>query len=247
MKSVIDELLPPILLRALTAIKKYISHKLLLKTSKVRSASSQQQDLDVYWDPNMATMLETWGENNVWNEIKFFMINCKGRVLDIACGTGKAIDVLSKFPFITVHGCDISDFLIEKAVQRGIKAEHLKICDASQTSYPDLFFDYSYSIGSLEHFTEDGIHNFIKENFRTTKKAAYHFIPVSKSGSNEGWIKTFQSYFNNSTEWWLNKFKEVYPTVYVLDSVWCDDISDGRWFICVKENNINVENKMGAA
>ena len=247
MKSLVRELLPPILLRALVAVKKYIFHKLILIKSKLRNASSSQQDLEVYWDPNMATVLETWGQNNVWNEIQFFMINCKGRVLDIACGNGKAIEVLSKFPFITVHGCDISDFLIEKAVQRGINAEHLKICDASQTNYPDLYFEYSYSIGSLEHFTEDGIHNFIKENFRTTKKTAYHFIPVSKSRRNEGWIKTFQSYFNNSTEWWLNKFTTIYPVVYVLDSVWCDDISDGKWFICSKEININAGNKTGVS
>ncbi|KAF0146421.1 MAG: Methyltransferase type 11 (Modular protein) [Nitrospirae bacterium] len=247
MKNLVRELLPPILLRALVTVKKYISHKLILITSKARNISSKQQDLDVYWDPNMAIVLETWGEKNVWNEIQFLMANCRGRVLDIACGTGKAIDVLSKFPFISVHGCDISDFLIEKAVQRGIKVEYLKICDASKTNYPDLYFDYSYSIGSLEHFTEDGIHKFIKENFRTTQKAAYHFIPVSKSGRNEGWIKTFQSYFNNSTDWWLNKFKTIYPVVYVLDSVWHDDISDGRWFICIKEEDIKEENKTGVA
>lgn len=247
MKSVIRELLPPILLRALIAVKKYLFHKLILIKSKLRNASSSQQDLEVYWDPKMATVLETWGQNNVWNEIQFFMINCKGRVLDIACGNGKAIEVLSKFPFITVHGCDISDFLIEKAVQRGIKSEYLAVCDASHTNYPDLFFDYSYSIGSLEHFTEDGIHKFIADNFRTTKKAAYHFIPVSHSNKNEGWIKTFQSYFNNSTEWWLDKFKKVYPSVYVLDSAWRDDISDGRWFICSKEINIDVGNKTGVS
>jgi ubiquinone/menaquinone biosynthesis C-methylase UbiE len=175
------------------------------------------------------------------------MVNCEGRVLDIACGTGKAMEVLSKFPFITVHGCDISDFLIEKAVQRGIKSEYLTVCDASRTNYPDLYFDYSYSIGSLEHFTEDGIHQFIKDNFRTTKKAAFHFIPISKSNKNEGWVKTFQSYFNNSTEWWLNKFKKVYPGVYVLDSLWFDDISDGKWFICAKEGHSAAVNKTGAA
>jgi hypothetical protein len=59
-------------------------------------------------------------------------------------------------------------------------------------------------------------------------------IPVSRSGKDEGWIKTLQSYYNNSVDWWLKKYKSSYQSVFVIDSSWEDDISVGKWFICIK-------------
>jgi len=190
------------------------------------------QNLDIYWDPQFAQVLETWGDGNVWDEIQFLMVNCRGTVLDVACGTGKTIALLSKFPEIVVYGCDISDFLIQKAVDRGIPPGRLKICDATRMDYADGFFDYSYSIGSLEHFTVDGISQVISECYRTTKFISCHQVPVSRSGKNEGWTKTLQSFHNNSVEWWLEKFARSYDKVRVLDSRWQDDISVGKWFVC---------------
>lgn len=188
----------------------------------------------MYWDDDMAKLLETWGEGNVWNEIQFLMVNCEGKVLDIACGTGKTMEIVSKLPQLDVYGCDISDFLISKALERGIKSERLVVCDATKTNYPDNFFEYAYSIGSLEHFTEDGIVSFIKECYRITLKTSFHMIPVSRSGRDEGWMKTYQSFYNNSVTWWLNRYKTAYANVQVLESTWKDDISVGKWFICRK-------------
>jgi len=193
-----------------------------------------EQDLDVYWDPEMAKILETWGEGNVWNEIQFLMVNCKGKALDVACGTGKTMEILSKYPDVEVSGCDISDFLIKKAVERGIPSTRLKVCDASKTDYPDDSFDYAYSIGSLEHFTETGILGLLRECHRIVKGNVFFMVPVSRSGKDEGWLKTLQSFHNNSIQWWMDKYKTAYKTVYVMDSVWQDNISVGKWFICVK-------------
>ena len=53
------------------------------------------QALDVYWDPKMAAILETWGIGNAWNEIQLLLVNASGTVLDIACGTGKVMTILS--------------------------------------------------------------------------------------------------------------------------------------------------------
>ncbi|MFM6843729.1 MAG: class I SAM-dependent methyltransferase, partial [Dolichospermum sp.] len=181
--------------------------------------------------------LETWGEGNVWSEIQFLMANCNGRVLDIACGTGKTIDIISKIPNIEVYGIYISDLLISKALERGISQSYLKIGDATNTGYASNFFKYSYSIGSLEHFTNTGISEFIAESCRVTEIASFHTIPVSRSGKDEGWIKRFQSYHNNSVDWWLQKFYLSYTNVIVLDSIWQDDISIGKWFICYKNNS----------
>jgi ubiquinone/menaquinone biosynthesis C-methylase UbiE len=199
-----------------------------------RRASPSEQDLDVYWDPAMAEVLETWGIGNAWNEIQLLLLNARGRVLDIACGTGKVMSLLSPYRDLEVHGFDISDFLIERAVARGIPRERLRVCDACATTYDDDSFDYGYSIGSLEHFTEDGVHAFLREARRVIRTASFHQIPTSRSGRDHGWITTSQSYHNNSVGWWLERFRATFGTVHVLDSSWNDKISVGKWFACVK-------------
>jgi len=215
-----------------------IKNKMPFAGSKTRSAQPlpdpDKQDLDLYWDPAYAQVLETWGEGNTWNEIQLLLVNCKGNILDIACGTGRTIEILSGINGIETYGCDISDLLIRKAIDRGIDQDRLSVCDATQMEFPDLFFDYAYSIGSLEHFTEDGIVRFIDECHRVTKVNSFHMVPVSRSGKNEGWMKTVQSFYNNSVDWWLDKYRSSYKTVYAFDSKWQDDISLGKWFVCVK-------------
>ncbi|MCX6682260.1 MAG: class I SAM-dependent methyltransferase [Methanoregula sp.] len=206
---------------------------------KCGNSNGENQDLDPYWDEEFADSLENWGEGNVWDEIQFLLVGREGRVLDIACGTGKTIDLLSKYPNLTIYGCDISDFLIKKAISKGIREEFLDICDATHTNYETNFFDFSYSIGSLEHFTSDGISQCINESYRVTKKISFHMVPVSKKEKDEGWTKTIQGFHNNSTDWWFKKFSESYLTVYILNSKWQDNISKGKWFVCIKEG-VNI-------
>ncbi|MCA2694472.1 MULTISPECIES: class I SAM-dependent methyltransferase [unclassified Microcystis] len=240
LKEFYKEMCPPLFLKtfALLRVKlsRILDHYVYPKnqSSGSRIIGDNGQDLEIYWNPDMAEILDTWGEGNAWNELEFLMVNCRGKVLDIACGTGKNIETLSKFPPIEVYGCDISDFLIKKALDRGIPEERLKICDATKTDYHDNSFNYSYSIGSLEHFTENGIVQFVAEAYRITQYSSFHMIPVSRSGKDEGWIKTLQSFHNNSVNWWLNKYKSSYQSVFVIDSSWQDDISVGKWFICIK-------------
>jgi len=231
MKGIVKNLCPPILWNYLSSLKKSLK---LSSTSLSTGLISEHQDLEIYWNDEMAKILDTWGEGNVWNEIQFLMANCQGRVLDIACGTGKTMEIISKLPNIEVYGIDISDLLISKAIERGILNSHLKIGDATSINHSDNFFKYSYSIGSLEHFTNDGISKFISESHRVTEISSFHMLPVSRSSKDEGWMKTLQSFHNNSVDWWLSKFYLSYPQVYVIDSFWSDDISIGKWFICYK-------------
>lgn len=225
MKKMIKELCPPLLWGALVASRKIANKKLI-------SQNVDSQDLGVYWDDDMAAILETWGEGNAWNEIQFLM-NCrKGSVLDIACGTGKVMELLKDNSHIDIKGCDISDMLIEKAIARGLNRDALDVCDATKLPYSNLQFDYSYSIGSLEHFTEDGIGLAIAEMARVTKVGSFHMMPTSRSGKNEGWLKTYQSFYNCHPEWWREKFLKNFRTVKVLRSNWEDQISIGHWFLC---------------
>ncbi len=217
---------PPILLPPVKAIYRVISGRAQV------IIDPHSQDLDVYWTDEMQQVLETWGEGNVWSEIQLAMAGRKGKALDIACGTGKVTSLLQYNKDLEIWGVDISDKFIDKAAQRGLDQSRLFIGDALDLPFEDNFFDYSYSIGSIEHFTEDGIATFLKESDRVTNSTSFHMHPVSKSGENEGWIKTVQSYFNNSVDWWLPKYREAFSSVVVLDSLWEDHRSKGKWFVC---------------
>lgn len=196
--------------------------------------ANKEPDTAIYWDPAMAAILETWGEGNVWDEIQELLATKTGKVLDIACGTGKTMELLKRFTALEIHGCDISDFLLKKATERGIASGRLTACDATKLPYPDASFECSYSIGSLEHFTEQGIRDCAAEAARVTRDFSAHMVPVARSGRDEGWMKTIQSFHNNTVEWWLEKFRASFPVVEVIDSRWNDRISLGKWFICRK-------------
>ena len=202
-KKFLANILPPIIFNFLKLLKKKAQKKVFLEKPK-------NQELDLYYDPKMAQILDTWGERNTWIEIQHLLHNKKAKVLDIACGTGKVIEILKKTNDSEIFGCDISDFLIGKALERGISGSHLKVCDATNLPYSENEFDFCYSIGSLEHFTEEGIANFLKSSKRVTRYSGFHLIPVSKSNIDEGWISNYQSYFNNSEKWWLNICKSIF-------------------------------------
>jgi len=235
MKKVFKEFVPPIFFKIYRKISGLRKRNLSKKKHAVHSTDGTEQDLDVYWDLEMAEMLETWGVDHVWNEIQMLLVGKKGKILDIACGTGTTIEIVSKYKDLEVYGCDISDFLISKAANKGIDKKYLQVCDATNMNmYADDQFDYSYSIGSLEHFTEEGIPKFISEIHRTTKYISYHMMPTSAKNKNEGWINMYQSYFNNSEQWWIEKFRLKFSQVYSINSGWKDDLSIGKWFVCIK-------------
>ncbi len=232
-KKVLKKILPSFLIKILSGINSVKTQK--QNPNQKEILDSSEQDLDLYWNKDYAEVLETWGENSTWNEIQLLLGGCKGKVLDIACGTGITIKKLEKFSQLELYGFDISDLLIEKALSKNIAKERLKVADATKSNYKKDEFDYSFSIGSLEHFTLDGIDDFIRESSRVTLKASFHMIPVSRSNEDEGWMKTIQSFYNNSEGWWLNKFEAHFNEVYPIASKWEDNISIGRWFVCINE------------
>jgi ubiquinone/menaquinone biosynthesis C-methylase UbiE len=188
----------------------------------------------IYWQEEMADVLEVWGQDNAWHELLFLFAGLSGKALDIACGTGKNILDLSNHPNLEIHGCDISDLLIARAAAKGIVQERLFVCNATNIPVDDQSFDYCYSIGSLEHFREGDEVRMIQESGRISRLGAFHMIPLSRSGLDEGWIEPFQGYYNNSKEWWMDRFGPVFKNVTILPSLWSDNLSKGYWFICQK-------------
>ena len=165
---------------------------------------------------------------------KYFKYLKGKKVLDCCCGTGATINYLKINNNLDLYGFDISDFLIDGSKKFKIDHSKIKVADATNTQYNNNEFEYSYSIGSLEHFTEKGIDLFLKETCRITSKISLHQIPISRDPEFQGWLKLDQSYFNMSQEWWEEKFKKYFSKVEVVDSLWADPISLGKWFICYK-------------
>jgi SAM-dependent methyltransferase len=226
--SVVKEVLPPFILKLLLNFKK--------KFNKAHYVSSpKNQKLDLYYDKEMAKILDTWGERNAWIEVQHIFSEKKGKILDIACGTGKVIQILSKNQNLDIYGCDISPYLIDKAKKKNIDDNKLTVCDATQLPYELNFFDYCYSIGSLEHFTKPGIVSFLKSSAKVTKGNGYHMIPVSRSCKNHGWIENYQSYFNNSISWWELVCDQASLDYHFVDSSWEDEISVGKWLVVRKK------------
>ena len=139
---------------------------------------------------------------------------------------------LQRFSNLDVYGCDISDYLLTEAKKNGISGDRLEVTDATHLScYPDDAFQHSYSIGSLEHFTESQIDSFLVSAKRVTTQSTMHMVPVAKKNQNEGWITTTQSYFNNTPKWWTQRFESSFKTVQVLPSTWTDQHSNGIWIV----------------
>ena len=206
----------------------------LVKKNAKRS-SGEEQYLDVYWEDDYIKKSLSWGEGTVWTEIQCLLATAEGKALDIACGPAAVMSILDKLnKNLTTYGIDISDPMVEMAIQNGVDKDRIKVGDALDLDYEDNYFDYSYSIGSLEHFTEEGIDAFIQNCFRVTRVASFHQLPTAKENRTQGWINLTQSFFNMPISWWLDKFLKYFPEVETINSSWSDVMSDGTWFICKK-------------
>jgi ubiquinone/menaquinone biosynthesis C-methylase UbiE len=160
-------------------------------TKSYRKETGARQDTEIYFNPAFAEVLETWAVDNAWREIQVLLSERTGKVLDVACGTGRTYDFLKRFKGIEYHGCDISSMLIERAIERGISQERLRVLDATKLDYSDAEFDFLFSIGSLEHFTLDGLRSTLAECRRVCRGLNFHMVPVSFSGLDEGWITPY--------------------------------------------------------
>ena len=221
-------------INALLNIKNKLIRIRIKQRLKNKKIIPEKQDLDVYWNKDFRDELDNWGKNNVWPEIKYLTKFLKGSILDMCCGTGSTINYIYSNKNLDFYGFDISDYLIDGSKKFKINHKNLKVEDATNTNYSDGEFDYSYSIGSLEHFTETGIDQFLSESARITKKISMHQIPIARDKEFEGWLVLDQSYFNMSEDWWLTKFNKYFSRIEIVDSLWSDPISNGKWFIAYK-------------
>jgi SAM-dependent methyltransferase len=216
-------------------LKSYLKGMARKIVRRAGKSGGHKQQLEIYNDADFAELLEHWGHGNAWSEVQVLLGGRVGNVLDLACGTGRASDFLKHNKGLTYFGCDISELLINRALGRGIPKERLQVGDATKLDYIENKFEYLFTIGSLEHFTVEGLRATLLECNRVCSGLTFHHIPVSKSGLNEGWVNDQQSFWCNSEKWWMAEFKRAFgENVWTMSSKWTGRSLKGVWFVTSK-------------
>lgn len=84
------------------------------------------------------------------------------RLLDISCGTGSLPRLAARAGLIA-HGVDFSEIAL-RAARRKAPEICWVVADGERLPYPDAYFDYITSIGSLEHYMcpEAGVREIVR-------------------------------------------------------------------------------------
>lgn len=200
---------------------------------KVKSYGTREYSVAVYMSDSLLEKMMSWGSESAWPELEMLM-TCLGsgsKVLDVACGVAPVYEMLAGMG-LEYSGCDISEYYLGVAGERGVPKWRLSVVDINKMPYQDGEFDIAFSIGSMEHIPTDQLSNVVDEISRVSSGRSLHHIPVSKSGMDEGWVNLDQSYLCNSESWWLGLLKECGLRTRVLKSRWEGSLCYGRWFVC---------------
>lgn len=111
-------------------------------------------------------------------EIAFLAPFVKGkRTLEIGCGTGIILNEISKIAK-DAHGIDLSDGMLKKALEKGLKAQ---VADATSLPFKDKEFDVVYSCKVLAHVKD--IKKALSEITRVTKDDGVMLLEFYKKPS----------------------------------------------------------------
>lgn len=135
-----------------------------------------------------------------------------GRMLDIGCGVGFALEYLSgpTFDFVT-FGVDASDLAIEKAKQRLAKfpgsVQRLMALEDQNLPFEDDFFSLITCFDVLEHLDEHDIDLTLDEIQRVVRKGGVILLSVSNrtSGVDDKFGDNLHRTVK-SVDWWIDKF-----------------------------------------
>ena len=97
--------------------------------------------------------------------------NSELRILDVGCGTGANIEMLSQYG--DAEGVDVSDDALEFCQRKGLKAQKGL---AETLPYEDETFDLTTALDVIEHLDDDVAG--LREMFRVTKSGGYSLIFV---------------------------------------------------------------------
>lgn len=132
--------------------------------------------------------------------VSFFKkyLNVKDSYLDVGCGNGVILSILSEDGYKNGFGCDISKLFITEAKKRGIK--NVSVYDGVKFPYKDKSFKVVGSFNVLEHV--ENPNEFISSQLDLIKKNGYiivacpNFLSVLFF-SNHRRLKGFKNKLNN--------------------------------------------------
>lgn len=107
-----------------------------------------------------------------------------GRVLDLGCGSGRALKLFVEKGFTAV-GIDFSDAMLGLAKKLVLGAS-LKKMDIRQLEFPDASFDGIWSCFSLLHIPKKDIGTVLSGLKRVLKPGGILFVAVSLGNEEEG-------------------------------------------------------------
>jgi ubiquinone/menaquinone biosynthesis C-methylase UbiE len=82
-------------------------------------------------------------------------LNKNAKIIDIGCGSGKALSYFREFGFKNSIGIDISSNALKICESIGFKInKDVFLMNASKTKFKDSYFDLVFAEGLLEHFKD---------------------------------------------------------------------------------------------
>jgi len=121
-----------------------------------------------WWFVGRRAILETFLKDIISKVIRR---SSKISILDVGCGTGANIEMLSQFG--DAEGVDVSDDALEFCRRKGLKVQKGL---AETLPYADEAFDLTTALDVIEHLDDDIAG--LKEMFRVTKRGGYSLIFV---------------------------------------------------------------------
>ncbi len=113
------------------------------------------------------------------------LIPTNARVLDIGCGYGRIERFLAPH-CAEIHGVDVSATAIRRAKQYVPEANcHFhKIRDRNLSPFPDGWFDFVFSVGTLQHVSREATFGLLAETYRVLRpggRALIHLPELQRS------------------------------------------------------------------
>jgi len=121
-----------------------------------------------WWFVGRRAILESFLKSIV---AKFRIPHSELRILDVGCGTGANLEMLSQFG--SAEGVDVSDDALEFCRKKGLTVQKGL---AETLPYEDETFDVTTALDVIEHLDDDIAG--LKEMFRVTKTGGYSLIFV---------------------------------------------------------------------
>ena len=107
-------------------------------------------------------------------------------LLDVGCGTGFLIDILTKQRKARYCGADLSDEMIRVAKEKNIPEAEFVVCTADKLLYPDETFDIVTCSQSFHHYPYP--EKAMQEAYRVLKPGGLYILSDTGIGGIGGWI-----------------------------------------------------------